>query len=74
MNSLEQGLTSSSKSLASANTQIADTHKKLAHLIDEIGNSDVPTDDTPYLEAARAMGARVVDVFNRSLGEQSRRA
>jgi methyl-accepting chemotaxis protein len=67
LNSLEQGLTSSSKGLVSANTQVAETHKKLAHLIDKIGNSDVPTDDTPYLEAARAMGARVVDVFDRAL-------
>ena len=57
---LEQGLTSSSTSLSSANTQVAETHKKLAQLIDEIGNSSIPTDDTPYLEAARAMRARVV--------------
>jgi methyl-accepting chemotaxis protein len=64
---LEQGLTSSSASLGSANTQVAETHKKLAQLIDEIGNSSIPTDDTPYLEAARAMRARVVDAFETAL-------
>jgi methyl-accepting chemotaxis protein len=63
---LEQGLTSSSTSLSSANTEVAETHK-LAHLIDEISNSSIPTDDTPYLEAARAMRARVVDVFESAL-------
>ena len=64
---LEQGLTSSSASLGSANTQVAETHKKLAQLIDEIGNSSIPTDDTPYLEAARAMRARVVDAFENAI-------
>ncbi len=71
LNSLQQGLTTSSKNLVSANTQIAETHKKLALLVDEIGNSDVPTDDTPYLEAVRAMGARVVDVFDRALASKA---
>jgi methyl-accepting chemotaxis protein len=68
---LEQGLTSSSASLSSANTQVAETHKKLAHLIDDIGNSSIPTDDTPYLEAARAMQARVVDVFENALARKA---
>jgi methyl-accepting chemotaxis protein len=68
---LEQGLTSSSASLSSANTQVAETHKKLAHLIDDIGNSSIPTDDTPYLEAARAMRARVVDVFENALARKA---
>ncbi|HEV7880476.1 methyl-accepting chemotaxis protein [Bradyrhizobium sp.] len=68
---LEQGLTSSSTSLSSANTQVAETHKKLAHLIDEIANSSIPTDDTPYLEAARAMRARVVDAFENALARKA---
>jgi methyl-accepting chemotaxis protein len=68
---LEQGLTSSSASLGSANTQVAETHKKLAQLIDEIGNSSIPTDDTPYLEAARAMRARVVDAFENALASKA---
>jgi methyl-accepting chemotaxis protein len=68
---LEKGLTSSSTSLGSANTQVAETHKKLAHLIDEISNSSIQTDDTPYLEAARAMRARVVDVFERALARKA---
>jgi methyl-accepting chemotaxis protein len=68
---LEQGLTSSSASLGSANTQLAETHKKLAHLIDEIGNSSIPTDDTPYLEAARALRARVVDAFENALASKA---
>jgi methyl-accepting chemotaxis protein len=68
---LEQGLTSSSASLGSANTQVAETHKKLAQLIDEIGNSSIPTDDTPYLEAARAMRARVVDAFENALARKA---
>jgi methyl-accepting chemotaxis protein len=68
---LEQGLTSSSASLGSANTQVAETHKKLAQLIDEIGNSSIPTDDTPYLEAARAMRARVVDAFETALASKA---
>lgn len=68
---LEQGLTSSSASLSSANTQVAETHKRLAHLIDDIGNSNIPTDDTPYLEAARAMRGRVVDVFENALARKA---
>jgi methyl-accepting chemotaxis protein len=68
---LEQGLSSSSASLGSANTQVAETHKKLAQLIDEIGNSSIPTDDTPYLEAARAMRARVVDAFENALARKA---
>jgi methyl-accepting chemotaxis protein len=68
---LEQGLTSSSASLGSADAQVAETHKKLAHLIDENGNSSIPTDDTPYLEAARAMRARVVDVFENALARKA---
>jgi methyl-accepting chemotaxis protein len=71
LNGLEQGLTLSSKSLTSANTQVADTHKKLARLINEIGNSDIPTDDTPYLEAARALGARIVSVFENALANKT---
>ena len=64
---LEGGLSSSSASLGAANRQVAETHSKLAQLIDQIGNSSIPTDDTPYLEAARAMRARVVDVFENAL-------
>jgi methyl-accepting chemotaxis protein len=71
LNGLEQGLTLSSKSLTSANTQVADTHKKLARLINEIGNSDIPTDDTPYLEAARALGARIVSAFENALASKT---
>ena len=67
LTSLEQGLSCSSASLGAANSQVAETHSKLAHLIDEIGNSSIPTDDTPYLEAARAMRARVVDLFENAV-------
>ncbi|HEU0082967.1 MAG TPA: methyl-accepting chemotaxis protein, partial [Bradyrhizobium sp.] len=68
---LQHGLSSSSASLGAANRQVAETHSKLAHLIDEIGNSRIPTDDTAYLEAARAMRARVVDVFENALAARA---
>jgi methyl-accepting chemotaxis protein len=68
---LQHGLSASSESLGAANRQVGDTHSKLAHLIDEIGNSSIPTDDTPYLEAARAMRARVVDVFENAVATRA---
>jgi methyl-accepting chemotaxis protein len=71
LTALEQGLSSSSASLGAANSQVAQTHSKLAHLIDEIGNSSILTDDTPYIEAARAMRARVVDVFEKALATKA---
>jgi len=64
---LEKGLTVSSGNLGSANTQVVSTNERLARLIDEIGNSSVPTDDTPYLEASRAMRARIVDEFEKAI-------
>src|SRR5262249_13040075 len=71
LNGLENGLTLSSKSLSSGNGQVAETHKKLAQLVDKIGNSDIPTDDTPYLEAARAMRAKVTDVFEAAVASRT---
>jgi methyl-accepting chemotaxis protein len=68
---LEQGLTVSSKSLGSASTQIVATNEKLARMIDEIGNSSIPTDDTPYLEAARAMRARITDEFEKAIASKT---
>ncbi len=68
---LEQGLTVSSASLSSASGQIVATHDKLARMIDEIGNSSVSTDDTPYLEASRAMRARIVDEFERAIANKT---
>jgi methyl-accepting chemotaxis protein len=67
---LEKGLTVSSNSLGSASGQIVATHDKLARMIDEIGNSDVPTDDTPYLEASRAVRARIVDEFEKAVASK----
>jgi methyl-accepting chemotaxis protein len=71
LTALEQGLSSSSASLGTANSQVAETHSKLAHLIDEIGNSSILTEDTPYIEAAKAMRARVVDVFENGLATKA---
>ena len=68
---LEQGLTVSSKSLGSASAQIVGTNGKLALMVDEIGNSSIPTDDTPYLEAARAMRARITDEFETALANKT---
>ena len=67
ISSLERGVGSASKNLASANAQVTGTLDKLARLIDEIGTSSVPTDDTPYLEASKAMRTRILDVFERAL-------
>ena len=64
---LEKGVTASSANLGAANLQVAGTLEKMARLIDEIGNSDIPTDDTPYLEASRAMRARLVDVLENAV-------
>lgn len=68
---LEKGLTVSSKSLGSASTQIVGTNGKLALMVDDIGNSSIPTDDTPYLEASRAMRARITDEFEKALASKT---
>jgi len=68
---LEQGLTVSSKSLGSASAQIVTTHEKLAHMVDDIGHSSIPTDDTPYLEATRAMRARITDEFEKAVASRT---
>jgi methyl-accepting chemotaxis protein len=68
---LERGVGSSSKNVSSANAQVAGTLDKLARLIDEIGTSSVPTDDTPYLEASNAMRTRILDVFERALASKA---
>lgn len=68
---LEQGVTASSRSLGSANVQVSATLEKMARLIDEIGNSEIPTDDTPYLEAARAMRARLLDVLENAVASNA---
>ena len=68
---LERGVASSSKNLSSANAQVTGTLDKLARLINEIGTSSVPTDDTPYLEASSAMRARILDVFERALASKA---
>jgi methyl-accepting chemotaxis protein len=68
---LEQGLTVSSKSLGLASAQIVVTNEKIARMIDDIGNSSIPTDDTPYLEASRAMRARVVDEFEKAIASKA---
>jgi methyl-accepting chemotaxis protein len=68
---LERGVGSSSKNLSSANAQVTGTLDKLARLINEIGTSSVPTDDTPYLEASNAMRTRILDVFDRALASKA---
>jgi methyl-accepting chemotaxis protein len=68
---LEQGVASSSKNLSSADAQVTGTLDKLARLIDEIGTSSVPTDDTPYLEASSAMRTRILEVFERALASKA---
>jgi methyl-accepting chemotaxis protein len=49
---------------------VTGTLDKLARLINEIGTSNVPTDDTPYLEASNAMRTRILDVFERALASK----
>jgi methyl-accepting chemotaxis protein len=71
VSSMESGVTASSKNLGAANTQVTATLDKLARLVDEIGNSDVPTDDTPYLEAACAMRTQIVDVFEHAIASKA---
>jgi methyl-accepting chemotaxis protein len=68
---LEKGLTVASTSLGSASGQIVATNGKLADMVDEIGNSSIPTDDTPYLEASRAMGARIADEFEKAIASKA---
>jgi methyl-accepting chemotaxis protein len=71
VSSMESGVTASSKNLGAANAQVTGTLDKLARLVDEIGNSDVLTDDTPYLEAARAMRAQLVEVLENAVAGNS---
>jgi methyl-accepting chemotaxis protein len=68
---LERGLTVSSTSLGSASGQIVATNEKLALMVDDIGNSSIPTDDTPYLEAVRALRARVVEEFEKAIASKT---
>jgi methyl-accepting chemotaxis protein len=68
---LETGLTVSSNSLGSASGQIVATNEKLARMVDDIGNSSILTDDTPYLEASRALRARIVEEFEKAIASKT---
>jgi methyl-accepting chemotaxis protein len=76
LDELERGVVTSSKNLRSADQQFAGLLDKLSRLVNEIAVSRVLTEDTPYVQAAKAMGQKVLSTFEGSLanGEVSEEA
>jgi methyl-accepting chemotaxis protein len=64
---VEEGVAVSASNLRSANKQTGALHEQLANLVNEVATAGVETDDTPYLEAARVMTARMVAIVEEGI-------
>ena len=56
LDTLDQEVITSAKSLGSTNDQISKLLERIAGLINDIGTAGIYTDDTPYVEASKQMG------------------
>jgi methyl-accepting chemotaxis protein len=65
---VEEGVAVSASNLRSANKQTGALHEQLAKLVNEVATAGVVTDDTPYLEAAREMTARMLAIVEERIG------
>lgn len=69
LDELERGVVTSSGNLRSVDSQFAGLLSRLSQLLNDVAVSGVPTDDSPYVAAAREMGSRVLAAFSEAIAK-----
>jgi methyl-accepting chemotaxis protein len=67
LDTLDREVGSSTQSLRSTNAQMSDVLEQIAALINEVGTAGIETEDTPYVEASKALAADVTAAFEAAL-------